>query len=363
MTETPRHAEREVERARADLSHTLDALRERLTIGHLVDEARTQFFGSSGGEFTTNLSRQLRENPMPAALIGLGVLWMMMSERGGRARTHAVRVHPSGVGRETGYPEAGGEPGYLEGVGERAQQAAAQMGMGLRSTTETMRGAGEGATERARHAAAGAGETMRSMAGTVSETMRHAGDSASGWMEQARGAARSAGGGADQMRQRTMQSLNTLVEEQPLVLGAVGMALGAIVGAMLPSTRIEDQYLGETRDQLRDAVAEQGGELYERGKATATEVYRAAAEEARTQGLVPEETGGKPLAEKAEGVLRKAGEAAREAGQREAGAASESGGTTAQQAAREPGRQPPESIKPGSPVTSDRPPAPPVRES
>jgi len=321
-------------------------------LGHIVDEARTQFFGSGGGEFATNLGRQIRENPMPAALIGLGVLWMMMGDRGGRTRTHGVRVQASGTGRETGY---------FEGTGERAQQAAAQMGMGLRTTAETMRDAGESAAERARQAAAGAGESMRSMAGSVSETMRHAGESASEWMQQARSATRSAGEGAGQMRQRTMQSFNALVEEQPLVLGAIGLALGAVVGAMLPSTRIEDQYLGETRDQLRDAIAEQGGELYERGKVTATEVYRAAAEEARAQGLVSGETSGKPLAERAEEVLTKAGEAAKEAAQREAGAATERGGTTRQSAA-EPGRQPSETIKPGAPVIPDRPPTPPIRE-
>lgn len=358
MTETPRQAEREVERARADLSHTLDALRERLTFGQIFDEARAQFLGSGGGEFTTNLSRQVRENPLPVALVGLGVLWMMMGERGGRARTHAVRVHPSETGRGPGRGQ-----GYLEGAGERAQQAAAQMGMSLRTTTETMRGAGESAAERARQAAAGAGESMRSMAGTVGETMRHAGESATEWMEQARGAARYAGDGAGQVGQRTMQSFNKMLEEQPLLLGAIGIALGAVVGALLPSTRIEDQYLGETRDQLRDAIAEQGGELYERGKATATEAYRAAADEARAQGLMPEETGGKPLAEKAEDVLRKAGEAAREAGQREAGGAAESARGTTGQAAGEPGRQPPETIRPGAPVTPDRPPVPPIRES
>ena len=74
MTETPRQAEREVERARADLSQTLDALKEKLSLSHLFDEVRDQFMGSSGGEFTSNLSRQVRNNPMPAALVGLGVL-------------------------------------------------------------------------------------------------------------------------------------------------------------------------------------------------------------------------------------------------------------------------------------------------
>jgi len=315
VTETPRHAEREVERARADLSQTLDALKERLTFGRLIDEARTQFFGDGASEFVTNLGRQIRENPLPVALVGLGALWMMLGERKAPSRTG--RHYPSA-------PERMGS--YQEGFRERAYQAAEQMGTGLRTTAETMRDTREGITEKVREVAAEAGETVSSAAGAVSQSVRHAGETAADWMHQARSAARTAGGDMGELGRRTTESLRSMVEEQPLVLGAIGMALGALVGAMLPSTRIEDQYLGEARDQLREAITEQGGELYERGKIAATEAYRAAAEEARKQGLLPEEGEGKTLAEKAEQVLTKAGEAAKEAGQREAGAAMPEGG-------------------------------------
>ena len=183
MTESPSHAEREVERARADLSHTLDALKDRLSLGHLFDEVRDQFLGSSSGEFTTNLSRQVRNNPMPAVLVGLGVLWLMMSDRN-RPASHAARIYP-----ETGRP--GGYTG--DGMGERAQQAATQMGMGLRSTAETMREAGADTAERARAAAQGASQSMRAMASGVSETVSSAGEGAAEWMQSAKEAAQSAG--------------------------------------------------------------------------------------------------------------------------------------------------------------------------
>lgn len=349
MTETPRQAEREVERARADLSQTLDALKEKLSLGHLFDEVRDQFLGSSGGEFTSNLSRQVRNNPMPAALVGLGVLWLMMSDRD-RGRARSVRSYP-----ETGRTG--------DGMGERAQQAAAQMGMGLRSTAETMRGAGSSAAESARSAAEGAGEAVHSMASSVGETMSAAGESAGEWMQSAKEAVQYAGEGASHMQRRTRQTLNELLEQQPILVGAAGVVLGAIVGAMLPSTRIEDEYLGEKRDQLREAVAEQGAQLYEKGKVTATEVYRAAAEEARAQGLAPEESGGKTLAEKAESVLTKAGEAAKEAGKREIGGAEPTqSGQGAGQGTRQATGLQPETIKPGPPIIPDRPTGSPARK-
>ncbi len=53
------------------------------------------------------------------------------------------------------------------------------------------------------------------------------------------------------MQQRTTRSFSEIIEQQPLVLGAIGLAVGALVGAMLPRTRMEDEYLGEARDQIR----------------------------------------------------------------------------------------------------------------
>lgn len=341
MTETPSHAEREVERARADLRDTLDALKEKLSFGELFDEARHKFMTTDSGEFLRNLGRQARDNPMPAVLAGASLLWLMMSNRE-RRQTYGTRAT-----RFTGD------------------------GMGMRTAAESARETGEGALERAQAAASSAGETMRSMAHTVGDTMtsatgaaRSAGHSAAELMHSASEAAQTASRSAVRMGQRTTQSLSEIIEQQPLLLGVAGLALGALVGALLPSTRIEDEYLGETRDQLREAISEQSGQLYEKGKITATEVYRAAAEEARAQGLMPEETSGTTLAERVEQVVTKAGEAAKEATQRELGGGGETEpsrtvrssdiGTPAGGSQAASGEEAPESIKPGKPVIPER---------
>ena len=348
MTETPSHAEREVERARADLSDTLDALKEKLTFGQIFDEARTKFMSGDGGDFLRNLWRQARDNPMPAVLAGTSLLWMMMGSNRERRQ----------YGAATGFRTQGGD--------------------GLRTAAESARETGTGAMEQARHAAASVGESMRSMAGTVGESMssaghaaRSAGETAGEFMQSAMSTAQDATRTAQQMGHETRRTISDLMEQQPLLIGAAGLALGALIGAMLPRTRLEDEYLGEARDQLGEAISEQTGQLYERGKVTATEVYRAAAEEARAQGLVPEEGEGKTLAEKAEQVLTKAGEKAKEVGQREMGtgemgsgqAGSSGAGTslpgTPQQTAagQTSGVQPPENIRPGTPVMPDRTPS------
>ena len=57
------------------------------------------------------------------------------------------------------------------------------------------------------------------------------------------------------------ESLEQSMHEQPVVFGALGLVLGAVVGALLPPTRMEDEWLGPHRDHLREAARQ---ELHER---------------------------------------------------------------------------------------------------
>jgi hypothetical protein len=71
----------------------------------------------------------------------------------------------------------------------------------------------------------------------------------------------------------------TLMHEQPIVLGAFGLALGAVIGAALPRTDAEDRVMGATSDQVKagalDAVQEQAGKAAE----VAERVYESAMKE------------------------------------------------------------------------------------
>lgn len=49
---------------------------------------------------------------------------------------------------------------------------------------------------------------------------------------------------------RARRGFDSMVNEQPLVLGAVGVALGAAIAAAVPRTRTEDEWLGEASDRF-----------------------------------------------------------------------------------------------------------------
>jgi Protein of unknown function (DUF3618) len=78
--------EREAEETRWQLSGTLEELRSWMTPGRVVDQLLDYTRNGAAGEFVRNLGRQVRENPMPLVLIGIGIGWLMVaSSRTSRA--------------------------------------------------------------------------------------------------------------------------------------------------------------------------------------------------------------------------------------------------------------------------------------
>jgi gas vesicle protein len=68
-----------------------------------------------------------------------------------------------------------------------------------------------------------------------------------------------------------------IAEGNPLGLVIGGAAVGFIAGLFVPSTRVEDERMGEMADQVKDSAKEAGQEAVEHGK----EVAKAAAQSAR----------------------------------------------------------------------------------
>ena len=71
--------EREARRSREELAVTLEQLRARLTPGQVLDQTIHYMRDGPVAEFLRNLGREVRENPMPLVLIGIGITWLMVA--------------------------------------------------------------------------------------------------------------------------------------------------------------------------------------------------------------------------------------------------------------------------------------------
>lgn len=222
----PAEIERDIDRTRARLGRTVDRLEQRLSPGELVDQllgtAREQ-----GGEFAANLGRSVRNNPMPVILTGVGLAWMMASSNEPRAASQDYYGS---------YDDLSGDSG----------DAKSRMKEGLSS------------------AKAKAGE----ITGRVSDGASRAKES----LHDLGGRARDARYRLQSSGERLRDGFDSLMQDQPLLVGAIGVALGAALGALLPHTEAEDRLLGETRDSAARTLKDRAADTYEEVKDKAADV-------------------------------------------------------------------------------------------
>ena len=73
-------------------------------------------------------------------------------------------------------------------------------------------------------------------------------------------------------------------ESNPLGLVLGGLAVGFLVGTLLPSTQLENEQLGETSDRWIGAANETASDALDRGKQIAQQAVDAAVETAKSEG-------------------------------------------------------------------------------
>ena len=83
----------------------------------------------------------------------------------------------------------------------------------------------------------------------------------------------------EQVKQQARRA-KSVAQENPLGLAVGAVAVGFLAGMLIPSTRVEDEKLGEISDDVIDRAKETGQEALERGK----QVAQDAAETAKDSG-------------------------------------------------------------------------------
>jgi Protein of unknown function (DUF3618) len=83
---------------------------------------------------------------------------------------------------------------------------------------------------------------------------------------------------------RSATRMRETATSNPLGLAVGGLAVGFLVGTLLPRTRVENEQMGEMSDRLVDAAKETTSEAVGRGKQVAQEAVGAAVDTAKESG-------------------------------------------------------------------------------
>jgi ElaB/YqjD/DUF883 family membrane-anchored ribosome-binding protein len=192
--------ERKADAIRADLDRTLNALERKLSPRQLLDRS-LDFVQANGGEALQQIGATVNKHPLPLLLASAGLIYVMTARRSASRRRYerGSSVTPrSGDFDPTSQSFSSSMQEKTRGLKQRAQR-----------TLDATRA-------RATHT----------------------------W---------------DVTRERTRgvgQDLNGLIREQPLVCGAIAVAVGAIIGAAFPASAYERDLAARARQAGSDLLDE-----------------------------------------------------------------------------------------------------------
>jgi len=209
----PSTLEREIDQQRAEIGNIVHALESKLSPGQMIDTALGYAKGG-GGEFLHNLTDTVKANPVPTLLTSIGLVWLMAGQN---------RRPDYSASMSTG-------PSMTDKLAAKAA-GIKQQGTGIKDKAAQMSHDASSSLDNARH--------------RVSDSSRHAAESLRHTADRARG------------------GFTQLLNEQPLALGAIGIALGALLAASVPPTRREDELMGQQSDELTGKIKDKAREGYE----------------------------------------------------------------------------------------------------
>jgi len=237
----------EIERTREDMSETVNAIQERLRPGNIAANA-AESVRHAARERVRDVAdsdsvQYVRANPIPTAMVGIGVAGLVWLAVGANDSQRRERVRYRRSSQDWGSRfDQDRQRDYAAGRNDGDYGTAAGYTPGLsyaeRDTyyRETPAGTGWGAAP---------ASSVSSAADQVTASARHAAE-------------------------RAQYTARRTWDTNPLFVGAASAVLGAVIGLAVPETERENELMGETRDNLVGTVQETVKDRVEKVQEAAT---------------------------------------------------------------------------------------------
>ncbi|WP_421696107.1 hypothetical protein [Aestuariivirga sp.] len=226
--------------------------RERYGQERYSEQNRTR---GASSDILGTVTDAVRENPMSAALIGMGALWLFMGGNGSplsaaRGGGALLRNVASGAGS----------------MAKGTTHAASRMGNSVASTVAST---ASNVAETVGDAAGRLGEYVSGSVRGVDANSEYRNANVADGMGDDESATGYGVGAAVSSYRGSMQDM---LERYPLALGVAGLALGAGIAASLPLSSTERETLGKVGEAARSKIDEVTGQAREIAGAVADEV-------------------------------------------------------------------------------------------
>ena len=276
MLDDTEHLKAKIKETRSQMGETIDAIQEKLSVSNITEQVKEQiteeisnvyetakksiygatiikagdFMKKAGKELSkTDVGKVARNNPFPLFLIGLGVGLFVYQGFSGKKR------------QSYRYEDYDGE---TRGKSNKSALKSAQNKIGGAASDAygSVSGAASSALESVTDATSFAYKTVSDKAGSAYQSVS--------------GAAETTYKKVGEFGTQTREQYDYYIEENPLAVGAVALAVGAAVGFSIPSTNYEGELMGEYRNQVIEKAQTAAGGLVEKVKTVATEAVETA---------------------------------------------------------------------------------------
>jgi len=253
--DTTEQIKEQIDETRSQMGETIDAIQDKLSFANLseqvsdhvnnaVETAKDAVYDATIGKVAdimknigseisgSSIVKTAKNNPLPFVLIGAGAGLLAYQSYAGRTKKGHTRS--------------------LDVTGKQAAPTEAQNSV-IDSAKETL----STATDKVSGVA---GTALDKFTGAAGAVYSGTGDVVT-----------QAYGKLGDLGSSVRETYDTQIQDHPLAVGAVALALGAAVGMAIPATRYESELLGNARQDLLDKAQNTAADLIDKAKEVVTE--------------------------------------------------------------------------------------------